>query len=147
MIKGSIKGTLNFPKLQFQSDLLHIGQKIFIPFMVKFLDDGKHLSGNAYPELEPQTLSSKKGPRTLVETGKLRKSFRAKTVGKDAVRVDLLPQRSEIGKHLQIEGVGKKKKKFLFFGINKEMEKRAIDFMKLKIRRAVKNGGRRTVIR
>ena len=147
MIKASIKGELNFPpSFTMQSDLTHIATKIFVPFMQEAIDAGRGVDGARHPPLEPSTIRMKRGPQKLIETGKLRVAFRTRKTGTDAVTIDLKANRAEIGEYLQIEGVGRKKKKFIFFGISTEMEKRAIDFMKSQVRKAIKRGGKRRKI-
>ena len=71
--------------------------------------------------------------KTLIQTGKLLTSFFYKKVGKDTVKITLKDNRLDIGGYLQYDGVGKKKKKFLFFGVSKEMEEEAIKYMAQKI--------------
>lgn len=146
MIKASIKGELNFPKLELANDLLHIANRIFIPFIQEAIDAGRGVDGERHPPLEPSTIRMKKGPQKLIETGKLRVAFRTRKVGVNAVTIDLRPDRDRIGEYLQIEGVGRRKKKFIFFGVSTEMERRAIDFINLQVRKAIKRGGRRTKI-
>lgn len=76
--------------------------------------------------------------KTLIDTGTLRKSFMVKkdfNLVQKAVEITINDDRKEIGGYLQIEGVGKKKKKFHFFGITDGMEKNAFDYMKKQIKK------------
>ena len=78
--------------------------------------------------------------KTLIETGELLRSFLFKKRGKDTVIIYLNSKRADIGKYLQIDGVGKKKKHFNFFGINSDMEAKAIQYMKNKIKEGLRSG-------
>jgi len=146
MIKAKITGKLNFPNVKFGKELKHIADKIFIPFMALHIEKGKALTGAAYPPLEVSTLKQKKNRKTLIESGKLRRSFRSRRRGTNTVIIDLTADRAEVGESLQIDGVGRRRKKFIFFGINKEMEKRAIDHINFEIRKAIRNGGEQRTI-
>ena len=81
--------------------------------------------------------------KTLIVTGKLKSSFRSKKVGKDTVEITLRDERKEIGEYLQITGVGKKGKKFQFFGISTQMENDAIEWIKEKLKRLTQSGTKR----
>ena len=147
MIKGKITGELNFPVLNFQKDLEHIAKRIFIPYMAEGIQSGRAIDGGRFPPLSPATLRAKKGPKTLIESGKLHRSFRSRPQGMNRVIIDLSSDRQEIGDKLQLIGVGRNKKKFKFFGVNSVMAQRAINYMNLVVRRATKRGGRRTIVR
>lgn len=80
-----------------------------------------------------QGISSK----TLIDTGKLRKSFDWWLKGNNGIVISIMMDRLEIGKFLQIDGVGRKKKKFHFFGISDGMQVNAISYLKKQIKKAV----------
>jgi len=78
-----------------------------------------------------QGISSK----TLIDTGKLRQSFDWWLKGSDSIVISLGMERKQIGEYLQIEGVGKKKKKFHFFGITDGMQVNSFNYLKKQIRK------------
>lgn len=160
MISVSVKNNISFPKLEFPNELLRIANEIIIPDMANRIDRQVQVDGGSYPDLEESTKAIKSGQlqkriftksgkiretvskriekiglaglssKTLINTGKLRISFLAKKSGKSKVIIYLNSIRADIGKFLQIDGVGKKKKKFLFFGISKNAEDNSIELMK-----------------
>lgn len=87
-----------------------------------------------------RSLASSFSVKTLIETGKLIRSFYSENLGKGSVRITLKADRKDIGKYLQIDGIGKAKKHFNFFGINPKMENKAMAYIKNKIDEAIKNG-------
>lgn len=74
---------------------------------------------------------------TLIETGKLIDSFQWANLEDNAILIYLDDDRAAIGGYLQVEGIGKKKKHFNFFGVNTEMEDNAIAYMKQRINEAI----------
>lgn len=166
----TIKNTIKFPKLEFKKDLKFIADTIFIPEMIANIHRGEAIDGGAYPALDQKTIDRKKGlivkrtftkkgniragvekkiastglggfsAKTLIDTGKLVSSFFSKNFGKSAVIITLKDERKEIGQYLQIDGVGKKKKHFNFFGINLTMEDKAMAYMNKRVNEVVKNG-------
>ena len=149
MIKGTVKGELNFPVLKLQKDLKTIATRILIPFMVEAMDNERSITGASYDPISDsvrkQRIINNQGFKPLIATGKLRKSFKAKSRGSNTVVIDLAENRADVGEALQVDGMGGKK--WVFFGISPEMEKRAIDHMNLRIRKALKDGESRTTIR
>ncbi len=174
MIKAEVKTNFNVPSgFIFQKDLKEIADRIFIPYLVRYIDQQRQINGSQYPELEPETIARKTGSiigrtftksgsirasaskkieavglagfsnKTLVDTGLLRRSFISKVIGKHSVQITLRDERKEIGEYLQITGVGKKGKKFQFFGISTQMENDAIGFIKEKLKRLIQSGSKR----
>lgn len=168
MIFAQVKKNLTIPNLTFQKDLRIIADQIFIPMMQENIHKQTSLTGAPFPPLEPETIAKKQGTvlkrtftksgsirpgalktiakaglgsfssRTLIETGKLLRSFVSIPRGTSQVLITLTPDRKEIGEFLQIEGVGRKKKKFNFFGISKRMELSAMQYMRERIAQALK---------
>lgn len=146
-----------------QKDLKRIADSIFIPAMQRYIDQQTAITGGNYPALEPETIARKAGQiykrnftkkgnlrntaikriesgglggfsnKTLIQTGKLIRSFFSINKGKNSVVISIKPDRKDAAKALQIDGVGNKKKKFYFFGITKDMERDAINYMKEKM--------------
>lgn len=135
--KATIRKDIKFPTLNMQNQLEFIGNRIVIPLIVKGIDSRKDLNGDALPELSLQTIKRKGHDRPLVETGELRRSPFTRRVGQNKVIVTMLGTRREIAGHLQNDGVGKSRKKFLFFGITKEMEAFALNYLREDIRRRI----------
>lgn len=153
--------------LSFQNDLKFIADRLFIPSLQMYINQQTAITGGAYPPLEPETIKRKSGQinkriftksgklratasskiskvgltgfssKTLIDTGKLISSFLSKKVGKSSVVIYLASDRADIGKYLQVDGVGKQNKRFNFFGISKNMEIDAIEYMKDKIKAVV----------
>lgn len=146
MIKAKISGSLNFPKaLVKRSDLEKIAKNIIIKNIKKFLDAEVGVDGKGHPDLEPATWKRKKSGKKLYETGKLRRAIRWAWVG-SGILIDVRGKRKKIAEYLQVEGVGKKRKKFLFFAVNDVMEDKAVKFIRLQIKKAIQRGGRRKKI-
>ena len=93
----------------------------------------------------------------MIATGQLRRSPKAVKSGTSAVVIYPAGIRrstgggalsnSDLGDILQNQGVRTKsgKRFFEFFGISKEAETEAMDFMKKMIRKKIQDGGRKTV--
>lgn len=146
MIKATVKNKINFPQINFQEDLLYIGQRIFIPIMQKNIEDQVAIDGGAYPNLEPKTIARKQKlgqeNKTLIATRELIESFYAASASRSSVVVALRYSRSAIGGYLQVSGIRTKKglKFFKFFGINKQMENNAVAYMRNRVKEAIQNG-------
>ena len=168
MIKVETKLTFKAPNLNFQDDLLFIAERIVIPQLQKGIHNGFSVDGAPFPALEPSTIKRKQGvvvnrtftkkgnirsgiaevvgssglrslsARTLIETGALVASFFARKTGRNTVLVSMRPNRKEIGGFLQIDGVGKLKKKFNFFGVSTFMEQDALKYMRGRIKDAIR---------
>lgn len=158
-----------------QDDLMHIANQIFIPLLGAGIDYGIDIEGNKFPEPEQSTserksrnlkkrIFTKKGDirasalkqisstglkgfakKVLVDTGKLRRSFKSKESGKNSVVVTLSGDRLDVGGYLQIDGIKTKngKKFYKFFGITDGMQSDAMEYAKKKVAEACNkfNGG------
>lgn len=169
MINTTFESKINIPKFFLKDDLKIIADRIFIPILQENIHNQVSLTGGALPALEPATIAKKRGDivkrtftkkgnirsgalkkiaavglqgfssKTLIESGKLVSSFFSKEKGKNTVVITINSARKEIARILQIEGVGKKRKTFNFFGISSRMEKGAIKYMKERIEQEIKN--------
>lgn len=158
MIQVKAKMTIKLPDLDFTNVFQDIAKNVICPDMRLGINRGIGVDGAQFPALEPSTLARKAGARknvrkgggslqkaglaggrggtqTLVDKGVLRESFEFERVKKNHVRIFVGPLRSEIGKFLQVDGVGKKKKKFLFFGISQRAEFQAVAKMKAELKK------------
>lgn len=150
-------------KLDFTDELLQIAKTIVIPDMQGGINRSIGIDGEPFPALEPSTIAQKKGARKrnsserrqikkatdvtvksgllgggggtkpLIDTGKLRDAFLFKRTGPNRVTISINSDRDEIAGYLQVTGVGKKKKKFNFFGMSERAELQAISFMRRSI--------------
>jgi len=142
MIKAKIRSKINFPSFAvLQDDLDNIAQRIIIPDIQKGIHAGEAINGGNLPQNEPATIMRKGDNRPLIETGRLLGSFLSIRKGKSTVIVTIGPERKEIARHLQIEGIQSKigKKFYKFFGISKDAETITITFMKRRIAEAIQN--------
>lgn len=144
MLEAKIKlGKIKIPKVNFQDDLMVIGERIIIPDMQKGILRGRDIDGKAFPKNESNTVKRKGHSRVLVgEQRKLLSSFQRKRKGKFNVAITLKNQRKNIGRYLQEDGIRSNslgRKHFKFFGITKLAEQLSIVFMKKQIEKAVKN--------
>jgi hypothetical protein len=137
-MKADVKTNFNMPKLDFSDDLLLIADRIIVPNMQQGIHNGQQIDTSPFPPLEHSTLKYKKGPKTLIETGTLLGSFVTKKQGKGSVLITLNASRKDIGKYLQIDGVGKKRKKFNFFGISNYAEDQAMKYMRKRVKDAIR---------
>lgn len=148
MIKATVKNNLSFPTLTFQSDLKYIGEKIIVPIMRKNIEDQVAIDGSLLPINEDNTLKRKarsgRGSKSLISTGDLLSAFRVFAEGLTTIKITLNANRKDIGKYLQIDGIttNKGKKYYKFFGINTQMEKNAVEYMKKRIKDII-NGYRK----
>ena len=144
------KMKIKLPSLDFTKTFEDIADKIIRPDIRFGINRGIGIDGAPFPPLEPSTIAAKLGARksarktgglkqaglassgkqTLVDTGTLRESFEQETIKRNHVRVRIGGDRAQVGYFLQIAGVGKKKKKFNFFGISQRAEFQAISKMK-----------------
>lgn len=157
MIQVKTRMTIKLPDLDFTKTFQEVAKDIICPDMRLGINRGIGVDGAQFPALEPSTLARKSGVRvkatksggklstaglaggrggtqTLVDKGILRESFEYETVGKNHIRIFVGALRKEVGDILQLKGVGKKKKKFLFFGISQRAEFQAIAKMKGQLR-------------
>lgn len=142
MIKATVSGELKFPKFTFQKDLQYIGERIIVPIMQKNIEDQVAIDGSLLPINEDKTLKRKaaagQGSKSLIATGRLINAFTVRAFGQTQVKISLNSDRKSIGGYLQTgiktnEGT----KKYKFFGINVQMEKNAVAYMKQKIKDAI----------
>jgi hypothetical protein len=157
-----VKMNLDFPVLEFQRELMEIANKVIIPDIEGRIDAGVSVSGHSYGGLDPKTIKQKqrKGLSTkpLIATGQLRRSSKAITKGENSVVIfpsgirhstgsGRILSNSELGDILQNQGVRSRlgKRFFEFFGISKEAEIEAMDFMAKTVKKRIRDGGRKTV--
>lgn len=156
MFEVKTKMTIKLPDLDFTKTFEDVSRLVIIPDIRLGINRGIGVDGQEFPPLEPSTLLQKSGARkralksggklgtaglaggrggtqTLVNTGLLRESFEYQRVATNHVRISISDVRSEIGKFLQIDGVGKKKKKFFFFGISQRAEFQAVALMRARL--------------
>ena len=159
MAKTTVKLNLNFPKFTLQDDLLDIAQKIIITDIVSRMYAQKDISGNSYNSLSEGTKKARnrkgQGFNVLLATKQLSRSFKASKFKKNSVRIQPTGSRSNSGignkrlsEILQFEGVRSKafgNRTFEFFGISDEAERDAIAFEKIRVKKAIQRGGRRTI--
>jgi len=140
MIQVKVVNKINFPDITLQENLEYIAKNIIIPDIIRGIDDSMAITGMALPPLEPATIKRKWSNKPLIETGKLRSSFYFKPLGKNKVLISIAGDRKEIGGYLQVDGVGKKKKHFNFFGISVYASETAIEFIKKQLIGRLKGG-------
>ena len=162
VVKAKVRVSLNFPNINVQPQLMKIAERIITPDIQGRMNSGVDLEGKAYRGLDPKTIKQKqrRGLRTevLLATGQLRRSFKIKKTGRNAVKISPAGTRSssfgertisnkKLSDILQNQGVRSKRGKrfFNFFGISDKAEVKAIKFMQNYIKGAIKRGGRKTV--
>lgn len=137
MIKTDIKFNVSIPNFDFKKDLKVIADNIVIPELSLGINNQVDINGTTLPALEHSTLKikAKKGQslKTLIAEGKLFRSFISRETNNGAL-VTINEERKDIGGYLQNDGVGKKKKKFKFFGVTKGMEDASIRYIKKRIK-------------
>lgn len=147
-LKIKIKTKIKFPtNFDFTSELQSIARKVIIPLIKAGIETGTDIFGKRFPELEESTRKSKQrrgaDHRALIDTTELYNSFTYRVKGRNRVLVFIKPSgtpaRNEVAKYLQIEGVGRKKKKFHFFGVTDGMERDALVLMYKRLTRLLKN--------
>lgn len=142
----TINSSLKFPKINFQEDLRFVAKRIIVATMQQNIENQISLNETPLPLLEPATIKSKakKGldTRILIATGKLRSDFLVSNNGASGIKITIHPERKEIAKYLQIEGIRTKssRKFFNFFGISTRMEEDAVSYMKSRIKEILASG-------
>lgn len=152
-LEASVRSRFKLPDLDFSKQLKNIADKIILTDIRFGINRSVGVDNQAFPVLEPATIARKAGVRQtarksggfakagvsgahggsqpLVDTGRLSKeSMNSFQVERNHIRISIDPSRSQIAYFLQVEGVGKKKKKFNFFGISQRAEFQAISKMK-----------------
>lgn len=143
MFKAKITNRINFPEVDLVPSLQKIAKKIVIPLLKDGILTNNDIYGKNFPKLSKGTIKRKKHSRALQSEGKLFNSFKSKKEGDIViVYIDSKDNRDEIAEYLQIDGVGKNKKKFKFFGVTDGMEADALDFIKKEIKRWVNRANR-----
>lgn len=131
MLNARIKGDIKFPKISLLDDLKFVARKIIIPDIIKGINRQMAIMGGKLPKNKPATIARKRklgqDLRSLIATGKLKKSFFYKARDKFSVLISIKDIRKKIGGYLH-------DKKYLFFGISKDAEKRAMKYMNKKIK-------------
>jgi hypothetical protein len=142
MVSVKVKDNINFPKFNFRQDLLDIAKNVIIPDIHEHMVKEQSLDEKSYEPLSSATLKQKqrKGQsnKTLEATGKLKKLIFHKALSNSRVLISIRAERKDIGRYLQVDGVRSKslgKRKFEFFGVSNKANKKAMDFMRLRIRR------------
>lgn len=147
MLKLKIRRNIKFPKFDFTEDLEQIAERIVIPTIAGNIQNKVDITGIAYPPLDEKTIKIKSAysanpSHPLIAAGKLHKSFKYKRKGKNRVLIYVNAGRKKIAEYLQLDGIKSKKYKkrfFNFFGVSKDMEENAVEFMRKKIREKIAN--------
>lgn len=134
-----IKKNFNIPThFDFSSELKTIARKVIIPSIQSGMKKNIDITGKKFPNLEESTKRMKfkkyAHARPLFADQELINAFVYKARGTNKVIVYIKTIRNKIAEYLQIEGVGKKKKKFKFFGITDGMEQDAMSIMNRKLK-------------
>jgi hypothetical protein len=140
-VKNNINFNVDDLAVNLDKELYSIANKIVIPLLKELILKQEQVDGSRFPDLEKSTieLKKKKGKtKTLVDSGLLLDSFMAYRKGKGEVVVRIKSGRRDVGQALQVDGVGRKRKKFFFFGITDGMEKDCLDKMNELVKKAVK---------
>ncbi len=133
MLKVSVKTDIKFPKLNLSKQLDHIADKYIIRGLKDGIRSGVDVEGKSFPK------TNQPNP-TLRKTGLLLDSFK-KFGARNKRIVRIKVGRRDIAKYLQIDGVGRSKKKFKFFGVTDWMEDKAIKYMNREIKKLIKRNG------
>ena len=141
-MKPDVRLKLDFPKVDFTKDIVIIAQDIVIPLIKEGILTNTNIRGNSFPALSDETARRKGHSRPLQETGKLFGSFRRKVSSKNKVLVFIAGGRNKIAGYLQIDGVGRSKKKLLFMGVTQGMERDSMRYMKKVIAKWVRIANR-----
>ncbi len=139
MIKCKITNTIKMPQLSLHQQLKPIADKIVIPLLRDNIEANWDIYGKCHPALEASTIKKKGHSHPLIDTGLLKDSFKSYQSRRDEVQVRVKSGRRKIAEYLQIKGVGRKKKKFEFFGVTQGMERDALRFMSKAIARMIRN--------
>lgn len=117
---------LKFDKKRFYSD----GMEIIVDDIVEGIAQRRAITGGDLPQLEPETIARKLHDHQLVDKGLLSDPYTYQRLNQwrvDKGIVTVKPRtkggdlpRNEVAAGLQLLGVGRKRKKFFFFGISKD---------------------------
>lgn len=139
MIQATVKNRIEFPKISLQSDLEVIAKDIIIKDMINRIKQHKAIDGGALPENAESTKKRKGHGDQLQDTGLLLKSFVYFKEGKDTVRITINEDRYLEGTYLQ-GGIRTNNgyKRYKFFGVSIFAERKAISYMKNRIKELIK---------
>ena len=130
MFSFKVSKVPEFPKFDFTKHLNIVAKKIVIPILEDGIDRSEDVKGGRFPSLEPGTIKGKGHDQPLVDTATLRlEGFKHRKGGKNEHFVYIKKNRRDIVEYLQIDGVGRKKKKFNIIGVSKRMELDSIALM------------------
>jgi hypothetical protein len=152
---------LSFPKIKTQDELVDIAEKVIIPDIQGRINNSIDLGGKKYRALAQSTRDMKAKreyrPEPLMATGQLRKSFKYNKRGESTVVItpsgvrksfhgEKIMSNKELTEILQVKGVRAKagRRFFKFFGISREAERTALDFMEKTIKGLVRDARPRT---
>lgn len=145
MLTVKVKSNVKFPKLNLQSYLKEIADRIIIPDMVKGITSGRSIDGGNFPTNKKKTLERKaklgQGSRSLIATGELQSDFYSEVAGKNKVVVSInnFFGRKDAGKGLQYPEADAGHAPYRFFGISKDAEDSAVDFIRQTIDEEIEN--------
>lgn len=144
MIKIEVKNNIKFPiddiKVNLSNELYEVANSVVVPLLKDLIRTSTAVDGSNFPKLEKSTIKKKGNDKQLIDTGLLLNSFKAYREKAGSVIVRIKSGRRDVGSILQNEGVGKRKKKFFFFGITDGMEADCMRKMKSILKRVLKNG-------
>jgi hypothetical protein len=131
MITVTVKNNVKMPKINLQPYLETIADRIIIPDLVMGITAERSIDGGSLPKNDPKTIARKGSSAPLIATGTLISSFFYRAIGKSKVLISIDNIRKEIGGYLQA-GIQTKSglKQYKFFGISKDAEDSAIQYIK-----------------
>ena len=141
MIQAKIVSNIKFPKIALGKDLEHIARNIIIPDIQKGILGQKAINGGSLPKNEQKTLDRKRkkkqSRKSLIADRVLLNSFiyKASGINKFKIKIKSGQKRDIAGAALQNDGKGGKF--YNFFGISKNAHKRAMKYMKDRIKRLI----------
>lgn len=143
---AEFKGNLKSPDLNLQADLEIIAKDIFVRSLQKYIKAEQDINGRRYPRLAESTVRQKArlglSRNILQATRRLINDFVVRRSGQTKVIIKLSSARTKVGAILQNEGVRSKAqggvRRFNFFGISREMEKIAMQYMRKRIAEEIK---------
>lgn len=129
MLNARIKSNIKFPDITLLDEMKYAAKNIIIPDIIMGIDKQMAIVGGKLRRNMPATLKYKRGNKSLIDTGELRRSFFYKAKNKFSVIISIKNIRKKIGEYLQ-----ERSKPYLFFGISKDAEKRTMNYMRKKIK-------------
>lgn len=141
MLDVKVKYNINFPKIVLADDLLRVANDIIITDITRGILAQRSITGGSLPRNEDKTLERKRklkqSGKSLLATRTLIKSFFAEKVDESKVKIKIREGRDDIAYYLQEVGIGKKKKKYEFFGISKNASDRVLKYMRKRIKEII----------